>query len=104
MSPTDNPAQCLEVGKLLLTSQEAATALSISERTLYSITERGDSVGAIIKLRCVRLPNRVMYRPSDIQAWIDQLQANPIKPKVGKPIVRKPRRGGNRSTCKRKDG
>lgn len=78
------------IEKLLITTQEAAARLSISERTLFSITEpRGT-------LRCVRLPGRTLYRPDDITAWLDERQRNPLPPKVGKPIVRKPMRGGNR--------
>lgn len=95
---TDVPAQCLEVGKLLIDTRTTAAAMSISERTLFSITEpRGT-------LRCVRLPGRTMYRPDDVTAWLDERQRSPLPPKVGKPIVQKPRRGGNRSASKRKDG
>ena len=99
MSSTDNPAQCLEVGKLLIDTRTTAAAMSISERTLFSITEpRGT-------LRCLRLPGRTMYRPADVTAWLDEQQRNPIPPKVGKPIVRKEKkRGGRRSAQKRAEG
>ena len=51
--------------KLLLAAQEAAEAMSICEKTLWSITEpRGD-------LPCVRIRRRVLYDPRDLEAWID---------------------------------
>ena len=52
--------------KLLLTAREAAEALSVCEKTIWSITEpRGD-------LPCVRIGRRVLYSVEDLQRWIDQ--------------------------------
>lgn len=51
--------------KLLLSAREAARAMSISARSLWSATQpRGP-------IRCVRLGARVLYSPDDLQAWID---------------------------------
>jgi excisionase family DNA binding protein len=51
--------------KLLLTPQEAAKALSISERLLWTLTKRGT-------IRAVRCGKRaVRYAPADLQAFID---------------------------------
>lgn len=53
-------------GKLLLSAREAAEALSVCEKTLWSHTvPRG-------AIRCVRIGSRVLYDPLDLKAWIDQ--------------------------------
>ena len=55
-----------EVYKLLLTAREAAAALSVCEKTLWSITEpRGD-------LPCVHVGRRVLYSVDDLRRWIDR--------------------------------
>ena len=65
--PTNHPNQ-----RLLLTPREAAQALSVSSRTLWSITRpRGD-------LPCVRVGRCVRYDPSDLRTWIEKRkQKNP---------------------------
>ena len=90
MLPSVNP------GPMLLDASEAAAALRMSDRTLRKLTEPNG------KLKCVRFPNRVMYRPEDVSAWLDELQANPLPPKVVKPIVRSEKRGRRRTTSARK--
>jgi len=51
--------------RLLLSSQEAAAALSICQKTLWSITRpRGD-------LPCVRIGRRVLYAVDELRRWID---------------------------------
>ena len=51
---------------LLLTAREAANALSISERKLWSIsTPRGD-------LPAARIGRRVLYSREDLQSWIEK--------------------------------
>ncbi|MEI8022180.1 MAG: hypothetical protein WCH39_28480, partial [Schlesneria sp.] len=76
---------------MLWDTRFTAASMSVSERTLFEWTEpRGT-------LKCVRFPNRTMYRPEDVRTWLDQRQANPMPPKVGKPIVKKPKRGGKRT-------
>jgi excisionase family DNA binding protein len=59
MNLIDNPNR-----KLLWTSREAAAALSISERTLWKLTHKGD-------IPCVRIGRAVRYDPATIRAWID---------------------------------
>lgn len=49
----------------LLTARQAAAALSISERTLWGLTHRGD-------IPCVRIGRSVRYDPDDLKAWVDQ--------------------------------
>lgn len=49
---------------LLLSAQQAATALGLGTRTVWSYTKRE----AIPSLRIGR---RVMYRPSELRAWLD---------------------------------
>lgn len=52
--------------RLLLRPREAASALGICEKTLWSITApRGD-------LACVRIGRSVRYDPLDLRAWIDR--------------------------------
>ncbi len=58
-----------QVPRLLLTPREAAAALSISERTLWSITApRG-------ALRLVRIGRSVRYDPHDLAAYIERQKA-----------------------------
>jgi excisionase family DNA binding protein len=49
---------------LLLKPREAAQALSISARTLWTLTRRGE-------VPCVRIGRAVRYAPADLRAWID---------------------------------
>ena len=59
MSNTTSPP------KLLLSAREAAAALSVCPKTLWSLTSpRGD-------LPCVRIGRRVLYDLADLQRWID---------------------------------
>ncbi len=51
--------------RLLLTSREAAEALAISPRSLWSLTNSGE-------LPCVRMGRSVRYAPEDLQEWIDR--------------------------------
>jgi len=52
--------------RLLLSTREAAAALSICQKTLWSMTRpRGD-------LPCVRIGARVLYDPRDLEVWIDR--------------------------------
>ena len=54
--------------RLLLSARDAARALSISPRTLYSRTQDGT-------LPCVRLGGRRLYDPRALTAWIERQQA-----------------------------
>jgi len=49
---------------LLISAKHAARLLSISERHLYTLTQRGE-------LGCVRMGRSVRYRTGDIQRFID---------------------------------
>ena len=49
--------------QLLLTARDAAKALAISERTLWTLTNNGD-------VPCVRLGRAVRYDPDDLRAFV----------------------------------
>lgn len=52
--------------KLLLSTREAAEALSVCQKTLWALTQpRGD-------LPAVRIGRRVLYDPGDLRAWINR--------------------------------
>ena len=53
-----------ELRALLLTVAEAAKALAISPRTLWTLTKRGD-------IQSVKIGRAVRYDPRDLHAWID---------------------------------
>lgn len=55
---------------MLLTARQAARSLNLSERTLYSITKRGD-------LPAVRVGRTVRYDPADLRAWIASAKNSP---------------------------
>ncbi len=57
---------------LLMTSPEAAEALSISQRTLWGLTQRGD-------IPCVRIGRAVRYDPADLRTWIDAQKDRSLK-------------------------
>ena len=52
------------VQPMLLTARQTARMLSISERSLYSLTKAGD-------LPVVKIGRSVRYDPVDIRAWIE---------------------------------
>jgi excisionase family DNA binding protein len=52
--------------KLLVSAREAARLLSLSERTLYSLTKAG-------QFPVVRVGRSVRYRVADLQAWIERM-------------------------------
>jgi hypothetical protein len=49
--------------RLLVTSRDAARMLSISERTLWSVTKQR-------RLRCVRIGRAVRYAVGDLEAFV----------------------------------
>ncbi len=57
---------------LLMTSPEAAEALSISQRPLWGLTQRGD-------IPCVRIGRAVRYDPADLRTWIDAQKDRSLK-------------------------
>jgi len=63
--PTINSFAPAPISKLLLTAKEAARALAISERTLWSLTRNGD-------IPSVRFGRAVRYDPRDLDRWIER--------------------------------
>jgi excisionase family DNA binding protein len=53
---------------LLLSVEEAAHAMRVSRRTLFTLTKDEG-------LPCVRLGSRVLYDPNDLRAWIHKHKA-----------------------------
>lgn len=50
--------------QILMNVVDAAKAMGISERTIWTLTQRHS-------LPCVRIGRRVLYDPLDLQKWID---------------------------------
>jgi hypothetical protein len=72
MTPTGKQAA---FEPLLLTARQAAAALSVCERTLWELTDRGE-------IPVLRLPGRgkaraLRYDVEDLRAWINRLKAAP---------------------------
>ena len=63
-APNKNTRQ-QAIPRLLLSPREAAKALSICERTLYSLTKAGE-IAAVRRGRLVR------YSMEELQAWIER--------------------------------
>lgn len=61
LAPSSTPTPT----RLLITPREAAKALSVCEKTLWSLTKRGE-------LPAVRIGRAVRYDVSDLQAFIDR--------------------------------
>jgi excisionase family DNA binding protein len=57
------PSEQAKLPKLLWNCREAAAALSISLRTLWTLTNEG-------RVPCVRIGRSVRYDPEDIRRWI----------------------------------
>jgi excisionase family DNA binding protein len=49
----------------LLTANQTAKSLCVSPRTVWSLTHEG-------ALACIRIGRRVLYSPTDIQAFVDR--------------------------------
>jgi excisionase family DNA binding protein len=62
-TPATDPIQLAPIARLLLTPREAAAALRISPRLLWSLTRDGT-------IPCVRLRRAVRYSPAALQAWL----------------------------------
>ncbi len=63
--PRDVAVSPPPVPALLINARQAAQALSISPRLLWSLTQRGD-------VPCLRIGRAVRYDPRDLQAWVDR--------------------------------
>lgn len=48
---------------LAMRPRQAAMALSISVRTLFSLTKSGE-------IPCIKLGRAVLYRPADLDRWL----------------------------------
>ncbi len=59
-----SPFPAPRVARLLLTPREAAAALAVCEKTLWSLAKRGE-------LPAVRIGRAVRYDVADLRAWID---------------------------------
>ena len=57
------PNQRAQASKRLWTRREAAAAMRICERTLWTLTDPG-------RLTCIRIGRAVRYDPEDVYAWI----------------------------------
>jgi excisionase family DNA binding protein len=57
--------------RLLLTVAEAAKALAVSTRTIWSLTNRGE-------LPAVRIGRAVRYEIGDLRAWIDRRKSGGV--------------------------
>ena len=53
---------------LLVTVEEAARLLSVSPRTLWGMTQRGE-------IPRVRIGRSVRYDPADLRNWVDEQKA-----------------------------
>lgn len=60
------------VERLLLPPREAARALAISERTLWTFTQAGE-------IPAIRIGRSVRYDPADLKAWIAKAKAAGVK-------------------------
>ena len=61
--------------RLLVTVREAAEALAISERTLWTLTNAG-------AIKAVRIGRAVRYARSDLQGYIDRMRREPLQSKA----------------------
>jgi excisionase family DNA binding protein len=64
--------------RLLLRPREAAEALALSPRTLWTLTRRGE-------IPALRVPGRgkarsLRYSVADLQAWIDRQRTATVRP------------------------
>jgi excisionase family DNA binding protein len=66
----------VEVSPLLLGVREAAMALGISVRTLWTLTKEG-------RVPCVHIGRRVLYDPEDLATWVETLKKPPESPSQG---------------------
>lgn len=62
------PAETQTIAPLLLTPRDAAKVMSLSERTLWTLTQRGE-------LPAVWIGRAKRYAVTDLAAWIDSQKA-----------------------------
>jgi excisionase family DNA binding protein len=68
--PEATPARALPLAPLVLSPRQAAHVLAISERTLWTLTHRGD-------IPAVRIGRAVRYDPRDLAAYVERRKATP---------------------------
>lgn len=68
VSPTADVGAHAGQEKLLLTARETAAALSISERSLWSLTNQG-------AIKCVRINRSVRYARTELERFIAESQS-----------------------------
>ena len=61
--------------RLLIGLREAAYRLGVSPRTVWSLTKHG-------KIPAIRLGRRVLYRPSDLEAFLEKLASQSAEAKA----------------------
>jgi excisionase family DNA binding protein len=66
---------------LLYRPDEAAKALAISARTLWTLTNCGE-------IPCVRMGKLVRYRPESLAAWLESREKAPCNRKVASANMR----------------
>jgi excisionase family DNA binding protein len=64
-----------ESNVFLLTALEAAKALAVSPRTLWSLTNGG-------AIPCVRIGRAVRYAPGDLKAWVESQKTSTRPPET----------------------
>jgi excisionase family DNA binding protein len=67
-APPATPPTAAAPEALLLTAAEAARRLSVSPRTLWGLTDRGE-------VPAVRIGRAVRYDPRDLAAYVDHLRS-----------------------------
>jgi excisionase family DNA binding protein len=58
-------------GRMLVTPREAARMLSVCEKTLWTLTKRGE-------IPVIRIGRAVRYDPRDLIAWIENSKSAKI--------------------------
>lgn len=59
----DDSAQVAEIPRLALRPREAARAIGVCERTLFTLTQRGE-------IPAVKLGRRVLYPTDQLRQWL----------------------------------
>jgi Helix-turn-helix domain len=57
-------ADSTPIAPLLLTEAQAARAMGVSVRTMFSLRRRG--------LAFLKIGSKTLYRPGDLERWIDE--------------------------------
>ena len=68
---TRHRTRSVEMPEPLLTLKEAADYLRLTPAALYTQRHRGDKPGAL----GIRVGRKILYRPSDINEYLDELLA-----------------------------